>query len=103
MSREIPVDERRCRYAVPCRFMQKLKKWLAWLSVFVGGLLAALGVVFAVTYLWEAIISRLGEPDQSPVFWYLPILFLGLIACAEGLKLLLRGIKQIRSMSNGDT
>jgi len=74
------------------------EKWLAYLRVLLGGLATALGLVFVFMYIWEAIISRLGEPDQSLIFWYLPILFMGLISSVGGLKLLLGGIGQIRSM-----
>jgi hypothetical protein len=77
-----------------------LNKWLAYLFVLLGGLLATVGGVFVAMYVWEAIISRLGDPDQSLVFWYLPILFLGLILSAAGLRLLFGGINQIRSMRN---
>jgi hypothetical protein len=72
--------------------------WLARLCVLLGGLLASLGAVFIFMYVWEAIILRLGDPDQSLIFWYLPVLFLGLIAGAGGLKLFLSGIKRIRSI-----
>lgn len=77
-----------------------MKKWLAYLCVSLGGLLAVLGVMFVAMYIWEAIIERSGEPDQSLIFWYLPVLFLGLISSAGGLMLLLRGFYQIRSMRN---
>ena len=72
-----------------------MKVWLAWLFVLLGGLLAALGVIFVVMYLWEAVIARLGEPDQSLVFWYLPVLFLGLIAGIGGMKLFFLGMRHI--------
>jgi len=77
--------------------VSSLKKWLAYLFVFLGGFIAVLGVVFIFMYVWEAIISRSGEPDQSLLFWYLPVLFLGLISSVCGLKLLLYGIERKRS------
>ena len=77
-----------------------MKKWSAYLFVFLGGLMTALGVAFVSMYVWEAVISRLGDPDQSLLFWYLPILFLGLIASGVGLLLLLRGICQTRNMKS---
>ena len=36
-------------------------------------------------YVYEAIIVRVGEPDQSLLFWYLPILFLGILGMVIGL------------------
>ena len=77
-----------------------MKKWLAYSFVFLGGFITVLGVVFIFMYVWDAIISRLGEPDQSLIFWELPILFLGLISSVGGLKLFLRGIDRIRNMRN---
>lgn len=71
--------------------------WLARLFVLLGCLLASLGLVFVVMYVWEAIISRSGEPDQSLIFWYLPILFLGLIAFTGGITLFLAGMSRIRN------
>lgn len=92
--------KRHSRNALSYRLTRKLNKWLAYLFVLLGGLLAGVGGVFVAMYVWGAIITRLGEADQSLVFWYLPILFLGLILGAGGLKLLLRGIGRIRSMRN---
>lgn len=55
-----------------------------------GSLLSIIGVVFIAMYLWEAIINRLGEPDQSLLFWYLPILFIGLLSLMAGISLIKR-------------
>lgn len=62
----------------------------------VGGLIAVLGSAFIGMYIWEAIIVRIGEPDQSLLFWYLPILLFGLFLLAGGLILLIFGIYRIR-------
>ena len=66
----------------------------------VDKLITTAGVIFVLMYVWEAIVSRFGEPDQSLLFWYLPILFLGLIASAGGLLLLLRSLNQIKHIRN---
>jgi hypothetical protein len=58
--------------------------------------MTALGGVFILMYVWGAVISRLGEPDQSLLFWYLPIFFIGLISGLGGLRLLSRGIQKIK-------
>jgi hypothetical protein len=74
-----------------------LKTLLTYLSVLLGGLIAFVGASFVVMYFWHAIIARMGDSDQSLMFWYLPILFLGLIGVLGGLTLLARGIKGIRN------
>ena len=75
-----------------------MKKWLAYTYILLGGLIALLGAAFVLMYLWEAVVSRIGDPDQSLVFWYLPILFLGLIAAKGGLFLFIRGINHIKTI-----
>ena len=57
-----------------------------------------IGTSFVVLYFWEAIITRIGDPDQSLIFWYLPILFLGLIGVIGGLAFLIQGINRIRNL-----
>ena len=49
------------------------------------GLCAILaGCLFVGLYLFEGVLARMGEPDQSLAFWYLPIGFLGLFSIAGG-------------------
>ena len=50
-----------------------------------GSLMTFAGAAFVVMYILEAIVARAGEPDQSLLFWYLPILLIGLIGLAIGL------------------
>jgi ABC-type uncharacterized transport system permease subunit len=69
-----------------------MKAWAARLCVALGGLMVMLGLIFIIMYVWQAVIARLGEPDQSLLFWYLPILFLGMIAAMLGLRLIRCGI-----------
>jgi cytochrome oxidase assembly protein ShyY1 len=47
-------------------------------------------------YVLEAIVARIGEADQSLLFWYLPILFIGLIVLAIGLGLGIWGARRLR-------
>jgi len=74
-----------------------LKKALTYLSVLLGGLITLVGASFVLMYFWEAVFTRIGDPDQSLIFWYLPILFLGLIGVLGGLALLTRGINRLRN------
>jgi membrane protein implicated in regulation of membrane protease activity len=53
-------------------------------ALILGGILAGLGAAFVVMYVLEAVVARRGDPDQSLLFWYLPILFIGLVALAAG-------------------
>lgn len=48
-------------------------------------------------YFWEAIIVRMGDPDQSLIFWYLPILFIGIIAVIGGISMLIEGIHRLKN------
>jgi hypothetical protein len=62
------------------------------------GLVAALvGMVLVAAYFLEAVVARLGEPDQSLLFWYLPILFFGLVGVAIGLAAGTWGIFHLRT------
>ena len=53
-------------------------------ALILGGVMAGLGAAFVAMYVLEAVVARWGEPDQSLLFWYLPLLFLGVIAGAVG-------------------
>jgi len=59
-----------------------------------GYLLSLAGIVFVVMYIKEAVIDRFGEGDQSLLFWYLPVLFIGMAMLLGGL-LLLRKYKNM--------
>ena len=53
-----------------------------------GSLLSLAGIGFIVLYVKEAVADRYGEADQSLVFWYLPVLFIGMGLLLGGLLLL---------------
>lgn len=72
-----------------------LKKWRAITRIPLGGLGAFPGMALILMYVREAVISRIGEPDQSPLFWYLPILFPGIAAAGGGISLLVFGLRAI--------
>lgn len=78
----------------------KLKRLWPY-TTFVFGIISSLcGGALILAYVMKAIVARAGDPDQSLLFWHLPILFLGLIGLGAGLSLfvlassLLRRIKQ---------
>ncbi|MBT8148195.1 MAG: hypothetical protein KJN90_15155 [Gammaproteobacteria bacterium] len=62
-------------------------KLVTWLGLLGGILLSVTGAGFVILYVTEGIIARMGEPDQSLLFWYLPILFIGIFALMFGLAL----------------
>lgn len=64
------------------------RRWPAWCAIIGGLLLALAGLAFCVMYVVEAGFRRLGEADQSLLFWYLPILFMGLAGITLGTALL---------------
>lgn len=76
-----------------------MNKWLAYVSILLGSIMVASGIVFAFMYVWEAIISRLGEGDQSLIFWYLPILFIGVFLGMGGRFLIALGMKHLPGKS----
>ena len=50
-----------------------------------GIVLIIIGAVLIIGYIIEAYVARRGEPDQSLLFWYLPLLIVGLITFVAGL------------------
>jgi len=63
-----------------------------------GAVIGAAGTAFVFMYVWHAVVARIGEPGQSLVFWYLPVLFFGLVGCGAGLALYRWGSTQLRQV-----
>jgi len=59
------------------------------------------GVVFIGMYITEAVIKRVGEPDQSLIFWYLPILFIGIVLAAAGATISIWAVMRTRKRQTG--
>ena len=54
------------------------------------------GLVLTGAYILEAVIERRGEPDQSLLFWYLPILLIGMVSVVTGLVASVWGFVRLR-------
>lgn len=67
-------------------------------GVLVSGIILSLsGAAFVIAYILEAIVARTGEPDQSLLFWYLPILFIGLMGMTIGIGIIVWGAVRLRA------
>jgi len=58
---------------------------LPLLALLLGAAVALLGGAALWAYLRAAVLDRLGEPDQSLLFWYLPLLLFGGAALLVGI------------------
>lgn len=68
----------------------------------IGILLSLTGLGFVAMYVHGAILDRLGEPDQSLIYWYLPILFIGLGIASAGISLFRSGLRRKRGRPAAD-
>jgi hypothetical protein len=81
----------------------KSKKTLPYVALVIGGLVALTGIACIVMYVLEAVIARIGEADQSLLFWYLPILFIGLIGMFAGAGIGIWGAIRLKKLQQNDT
>jgi hypothetical protein len=74
----------------------------AWPSValIAGIVLTIIGALLIAGYIMEAYVARIGEPDQSLLFWYLPLLLVGLIAFVTGLSTGIWGFIRLRKINH---
>ena len=63
----------------------------------IGTVLGLAGLGFIAMYVQGAVIERWGEPDQSLLYWYLPILFIGLGLVSAGMSVLRSGLQRKRN------
>jgi hypothetical protein len=70
------------------------------LALIAGIVLNIIGTLLIVGYIMEAYVARIGEPDQSLLFWYLPLLFVGLIAFVTGLSTGIWGFIRLRKIKH---
>ena len=80
----------------------KSKKVLPYSALIVSGLIVLTGIAWVVMYVLEAVIARLGEADQSLLFWYLPILFIGLIGILTGIGIGIWATTRLKKLSQQD-
>jgi hypothetical protein len=73
-----------------------LKRFWPWAIFLFGTGLILIGGALVGAYVLEAVVARVGEPDQSLLFWYLPILFLGVLGLAAGLSAAVLGFKTLK-------
>jgi len=50
-------------------------------------------------YFFAAVLGRWGDPDQSLLFWSLPLLFIGLACLGPGLVAGIWSVRQLRKPS----
>lgn len=68
---------------------------VSFLTIAIGGMILFAGLAGVVFYVSSAVGSA-GEADRSGLFWFLPILFLGLGGMATGVMLLVLGVGAAR-------
>ena len=63
------------------------RKVLCVIFMFLSALMCFLGISLIIMYIYSAVIARLGEGDQSLLFWYLPFMLFGIICVIAGANL----------------
>ena len=60
-----------------------------------GVAFCSLGVFFMGAYVVEAVWATAGLSDRSPLFWYLPVVFIGFFFFAVGLIAVIRVVPRL--------
>jgi len=70
----------------------------AWpiVAIICGTICSLFGLSLVSMYVYSAVIDRLGEPDQSLLFWLIPFLLIGLAASIAGIVMITVGVASIR-------
>jgi hypothetical protein len=74
-----------------------MKSLIPRLLMFFGAILFLVGLSGIWVYVVQAVINRLGEPDQSLLFWYLPFLMFGFMGAGGGVMLYIFGWKKLKT------
>ena len=77
--------------------MNSKKTW-PLLALISGIVISIIGAVLIIGYIMEAYVARIGDPDQSLLFWYLPLLFVGFISFVTGLSASIWGFNSLRKI-----
>lgn len=72
-----------------------MKKCIHVLALLFGSAATLTGLWLIGLYFSEAVFKRLGEPDQSLVFWYIPILCIGIVSIVTGVVSFLWGLGKL--------
>ncbi|MHB8925291.1 MAG: hypothetical protein ACYC5I_08355 [Coriobacteriia bacterium] len=75
--------------------MNSTRTW-SIVALVTSALLILSGLSFVVMYFVSAVVERVGESDQSLLFWYLPILMIGVIGVLIGIGAGILGVLGIR-------
>lgn len=54
------------------------------IALVAGIVIGIIGIGLMGVYVFSAVIANVGKPDQSLLFWYLPILFIGVFGLIVG-------------------
>ena len=79
--------------------MNSKKTW-PYVAIISGIILIIIGAALITGYITETYLARRGDPDQSLLFWYLPILFIGFITFAAGLTAGIWGFIRLRKIKH---
>lgn len=78
--------------------MLSSKKTWPSIALISGIVISIIGAVLIIAYIMEAYVTRRGDPDQSLLFWYLPLLFIGFISFVTGLSASIWGFNRLRKI-----
>jgi hypothetical protein len=79
--------------------MSSKKTWPS-VALISGIVLIIIGALLITGYIIEAYVARRGEPDQSLLFWYLPLLMVGLIVLGIGVGTGIWGFGRLRKIKH---
>lgn len=77
--------------------MKSKKTWPS-IALISGIVISIIGAVLIIGYIMEAYVARRGDPDQSLLFWYLPLLLFGFISFVTGLSASVWGFNRLRKI-----
>ncbi len=73
------------------------KKLVPYGVTVLGGVVTLVGIIFVFMYFYEGVVIPWGNADQSLIFWYLPILFIGFVGIGFGLAALFWSVNRLKS------